>query len=234
MRKPLLSSKEIAFSSIFGCISALSTLTTSFIPAPLPGLYAAISIPVSTLIILVVRTIIDKMGSATFTQFVSGVVSMLLPGGPPIKWLILPSWIAGGIIIIFGLHFLKVLNISFLERGPNINIKKKDISPLRAFFLGLSFALVWSPCIGPILGSILLLASSSFNAFKAALLLFTYSLGMGIPFILSALFLNYFINFLKNYHKVEKFISRLSGILLIGIGILIVFGKFELLEKLGG
>jgi len=99
LRKPLLSSKEIAFSSIFGCISALSTLTTSFIPAPLPGLYAAISIPVSTLIILVVRTIIDKMGSATFTQFVSGVVSMLLPGGPPIKWLILPSWIAGGIII---------------------------------------------------------------------------------------------------------------------------------------
>ncbi len=159
----------------------------------------------------------------------SGFISTLL-----VKYRIIFNVIAGSIVIIFGLHFLRVFNIGFLERGVNLNIKKREITPLRSFLLGFSFALVWSPCIGPILGSILLLASSSYNIWKAAFLLFVYSLGMGIPFILAAVFINYFVKFIKGYKKFEKVINIISGLLLISIGIIIVLGKFEIRNKLGG
>ncbi len=142
--------------------------------------------------------------------------------------------IAGGIVFIFGLHFLRVFNLAFLERGVNLNIRKSQITPIRSLLLGLSFALVWSPCIGPILGSILLLASSSYSMGKAALLLFIYSMGMGIPFILSGIFINYLIRFVKGYKKFEAIVSSISGILLIIIGVMIITGKFELLSKIGG
>jgi len=107
-------SKDIVIISIFGCLSALSTLTTNFIPAPLPGLYAAISIPVSTTLILMVRTIIDKDGAATLMQIVSGFISTFLPGGPPVKWIIIPSWAAGGIIVDAYFHLLNNIRKSKL------------------------------------------------------------------------------------------------------------------------
>ena len=99
MRRGSFSAKEIALVSIFACLSSLSTLTTAIIPAPLPGLYAVISIPVGTILILVLRTIMDKKGIATFTQFISGLISTILPGGPPVKWLIVLVWVIGGVVI---------------------------------------------------------------------------------------------------------------------------------------
>ncbi len=159
----------------------------------------------------------------------SGFISKLF-----VKYRVIFNFVAGTIVIILGLHFLKVFNLSFLERGVNLNVKKKEITPLRSFLLGFSFALVWSPCIGPILGSILLLASSSYNVLKASFLLFVYSLGMGIPFVLSAIFINYFVKFLRGYRRFEKIINMVSGILLISIGLIIILGKFELLNKIGG
>ncbi len=159
----------------------------------------------------------------------SGFVSQLL-----VKYKVVFNIVAGSIVIILGLHFLRVFNIGFLERGINLNIQKQKITPVRSFLLGLSFALVWSPCIGPILGSILLMASSSYNIGKAAFLLFIYSLGMGIPFILSAIFVNYLVKFIKGYKRFERVINAISGILLIIVGTMIIIGKFELLSKIGG
>jgi hypothetical protein len=75
--------KDIALMAVFGCASSLATVTTAFIPAPLPGLYAIIAIPASTILILIVVEIVGKFGAATFTQLIGGAVSMLLPGGPP-------------------------------------------------------------------------------------------------------------------------------------------------------
>ncbi len=159
----------------------------------------------------------------------SGFLSQLL-----VKYKLVFNIVAGSIVIILGLHFLRVFNIGFLERGINLDIKKQKITPLRSFLLGLSFALVWSPCIGPILGSILLMASSSYNIGNAAFLLFVYSLGMGIPFILSAVFVSYLVKFIKGYKKFEKIINAISGILLVIVGIIIILGKFEFLTKIGG
>lgn len=85
--------------SLFGALSSLVGLTTAFIPAPLPGLYGVIAIPIGTLLLLTARDIVGKTGAATFIQFVSGVISTLLPGGPPVVWIILPTWIIGGVVI---------------------------------------------------------------------------------------------------------------------------------------
>ena len=85
--------------AVFGCASSLTTLTTAFIPAPLPGLYGIIAIPVSTILTLTVIEIVGKFGAATFTQLVSGILSTLLPGGPPVAWIIIPGWCISGLLI---------------------------------------------------------------------------------------------------------------------------------------
>jgi len=97
--KPIFSSRDIVLMLVFGCLSSLTTLTTAFIPAPLPGLYGLIAIPMGTIFLLVVREIVGKTGAATFTQFVSGLISTMLPGGPPVKWMIVPTWVAGGLVV---------------------------------------------------------------------------------------------------------------------------------------
>ena len=99
MRNRHFSVKDIALMTIFGCASSLTTLTTAFIPAPLPGLYAIIAIPVSTILTLIVVEAVGKFGAATFTQLISGVLSTFLPGGPPIAWIIIPGWCISGLLI---------------------------------------------------------------------------------------------------------------------------------------
>ena len=91
--------KDIALMAVFGCASSLVTLTTAFIPAPLPGLYAIIAVPVGTILTLAVVEIVRKFGAATFTQLVSGVLSTFLPGGPPVAWIIIPGWCISGLLI---------------------------------------------------------------------------------------------------------------------------------------
>jgi ABC-type thiamin/hydroxymethylpyrimidine transport system permease subunit len=104
MEEHFFTSKNLALMSLFGCMSSLATLTTAFIPAPLPGLYAVIAVPASTIFVLAAREIVGKTGAATFTQFVSGVVSTFLPGGPPVVWIIVPTWVIGGIVIDLFFH----------------------------------------------------------------------------------------------------------------------------------
>ncbi len=104
MKERFFASKNLALMALFGSMSSLATLTTAFIPAPLPGLYAAIAVPAGTIFVLTAREIVGKTGAATFTQFVSGVISTFLPGGPPVRWIIIPSWLIGGIIIDLFFH----------------------------------------------------------------------------------------------------------------------------------
>jgi len=99
MKNRYFSVKDIALMAVFGCVSSLTTLTTAFIPAPLPGLYAIIAIPVSTILVLTVVERVKKFGAATFTQLVSGVLSTFLPGGPPVVWIIIPAWCISGLLI---------------------------------------------------------------------------------------------------------------------------------------
>jgi hypothetical protein len=99
--------KDIALMALFGCASSLTTVTTAFIPAPLPGLYGIIAIPISTILTLTVVEIVGKFGAATFTQVVSGVLSTFLPGGPPVVWIIIPGWFISGLLIDSTLYLTK-------------------------------------------------------------------------------------------------------------------------------
>ncbi len=104
MKERFFTSKNLALMALFGAMSSLATLTTAFIPAPLPGLYGVIAVPAGTIFVLTAREIVGKTGAATFTQFISGVISTLLPGGPPVKWIIIPTWVMGGIVIDLFFH----------------------------------------------------------------------------------------------------------------------------------
>lgn len=137
----------------------------------------------------------------------------------------------GGILIaIFGLYVAGVLRIGFLSREKKIHIHEKPVGYLGSFLVGIAFAAGWTPCVGPILGSILLYASQAESVNYGILLLTTYSLGLGLPFFLSSLALNTFLSYLKKAQRYLRVINIASGILLIIVGILIFTNYLQLLS----
>ncbi|MCH7618571.1 MAG: cytochrome c biogenesis protein CcdA [Candidatus Marinimicrobia bacterium] len=133
---------------------------------------------------------------------------------------------AGLILVFFGLHLAGVVPIKFLQYEKRININPKEVGFGGAFLIGLSFALGWSPCIGPVLAGILAIAGVQGGAVKGIVLLSAYSLGLGVPFILTALATNRFMSFSGYMRKHYKAIEIISGVFLIGVGVMIFFNLF--------
>ena len=136
--------------------------------------------------------------------------------------------VAGLIIIILSLHIIGLINISFLnyEKRIQTNISKNFFSPI---LIGMAFAFGWTPCIGPILGSILVLASTEESLGRGILLLFFYSIGLAIPFILSGYLMQKFLIFSKNFKKNINKVSKIGGIILLITGILIITNQLQAL-----
>ena len=136
--------------------------------------------------------------------------------------------IAGVIIIIFSLHIIGIINLKFLnyEKRIQTNANKNLFSPV---LIGAAFGFGWTPCIGPILGSILALAATEENINKGILLLFFYSLGLAIPFILSGYLIQRFLIFSKNFKKNISLVSKIGGIILLITGILILTNQLQAL-----
>ncbi len=132
--------------------------------------------------------------------------------------------IGGCIVIVLGLHVAGVFNIKSLEYEKKIHLRNKPVNMFGSFIVGLVFALGWTPCIGPALAAIFALAGAEKTLVKGIVLLSAYSLGLGIPFVLTGLALNVFFNVFDKIKKYLKIITIISGLLLIVIGILIVFG----------
>ena len=136
----------------------------------------------------------------------------------------------GGIaLIIMGLFLLNLIKIPFLNREKVIHLKRKPIGIFGSFVVGIAFSLGWTPCIGPALASILLIASTTENMWKGAFLLSMYSLGLAIPLLLSAILFDRLLGFLKRYGYVVKYAQKVMGVLLIGIGLLLLTGLFGIL-----
>jgi cytochrome c-type biogenesis protein len=134
--------------------------------------------------------------------------------------------IGGGLVILFGLYLMGVFRLNFLSREKKIEFKPRKGSKIGSFILGVTFAAAWTPCVGPVLGSILMLAGTRESMFQGIWLLSFYSLGIAVPFITTAIFINSFLAHfvkLKKYMPVIKFIC---GVLLIIIGILLIGGRF--------
>jgi len=134
--------------------------------------------------------------------------------------------IAGIIIIIFGLHTAGIMRIKFLNYEKKVQVKRSNSATLiGAYVIGIAFAAGWTPCVGPILGAILATASTYTTMWKGILLLAIYSLGLGIPFILTAWAINKFFVAFKQIRKYFHAIEVISGILLIIVGLLLIFMK---------
>ena len=136
--------------------------------------------------------------------------------------------VAGVIIILFSLHIIGLINLKFLnyEKRIQTNNNKNIFSPI---VIGAAFGFGWTPCIGPILGSILVLAATEESVNKGILLLFFYSLGLAIPFILSGYLIQKFLIFSKNFKKNINLVSKIGGLILLITGILILTNQLQAL-----
>lgn len=135
--------------------------------------------------------------------------------------------IAGVFIIIMGLNFLGVFRLGFLQREARYHAAQKPAGPLGAFAIGLAFAFGWTPCIGPVLATILTIAASEQDVAKGAFLLAVYSLGLGIPFMLAAAGVGSFLGFLGGFRKHMRSVERIMGGLLVLTGILFLTGSMQ-------
>lgn len=131
--------------------------------------------------------------------------------------------IFGFLIILLGANYMGILKISILNKTKGISIKNKDFNFFKAILFGILFSISWTPCIGTFLSSALLLVASNQNILKGIILMLLYSIGLGIPFIISAILidkLKNMFNFIKKHYNIIKMIS---GLILIIMGIYIIF-----------
>jgi cytochrome c-type biogenesis protein len=144
------------------------------------------------------------------------------------------TWVAGVIIIIFGLHLTGIFRIKALYADKRLHSMQGGKSPLGAFLVGFAFAFGWTPCIGPILGGILGMAANSDTVSRGILLLWVYSLGLAVPFLITSLGVDRFLTFYGRFRRHLGTVEIVSGVLLIAIGGLILAGHFAWLSsKLG-
>jgi len=136
--------------------------------------------------------------------------------------------IAGLVIVVFSLQLIGIVNIGFLNFEKKIYTKKNN-NIWFSFIIGMAFGFGWTPCIGPILGSILALASTEETILKAIILLSFYSLGLAIPFILSGYLMQRFLMFSKNFKKNINLVSKGGGAILLITGILILTNQLQVL-----
>ena len=141
------------------------------------------------------------------------------------QWLL--AKIAGVFIILMGLNFLGVFKLSFLSQEKRYLQEAKPVGLLGAYGIGLAFAFGWTPCIGPVLATILSLAATTENVAKGAGLLAVYSLGLGIPFLISAATINRFLNFFSRFKQRLGMMEKAMGAMLMVAGVLFLTGGMQ-------
>jgi cytochrome c-type biogenesis protein len=139
---------------------------------------------------------------------------------------VLFSQISGAVIIVFGLHFLGVFRISFLDREARMDAGDQGGSSFGAYVLGLAFAFGWTPCIGPQLGAILTLAASEASVARGTFLLGVYALGLGIPFLLAAMFITRAMGIMNRLKRHMGMIEKVMGAMLVFVGAAMLLGLF--------
>ena len=163
------------------------------------------------------------------TVFVALGASASAISGLLLEYKLILGQIAGGIIIIFGLHVMGLLRLPFLNREVRLHLRNRSASLLGAYVLGLAFAFGWTPCIGPILATVLSVAARGDSLWYGTSLLTVYAAGLGIPFLLAAFLAAPFLRWMKRMRKHMRQIEIITGGLLILTGILFLFNSFELL-----
>ncbi len=142
-------------------------------------------------------------------------------------------WIArvgGAIIIVLGLHLTGVLRLTPLERERRVHLNDKPVGYLGTLGVGAAFGAGWTPCIGPILGTVLTLAATRDQMWTGVGLLFVYSMGLAVPFLLSTLALDSFLRGFQRFRRLLPAVQVTSGVLLIALGVMLITGDFTTLS----
>jgi Cytochrome c biogenesis protein len=198
------------------------------IPAGEPGAKAGarISVIINSLFFILGFTIVFVLlglFSTTVAGFIKSTVVMR---------------ISGVIIVIMGFYITGAFNnikvLSFLNREAQFNLKNKPAGFLGSAVIGAIFAGAWTPCVGPILASILFISATLHNTTEGGFLLFIYSMGLAIPFLISGISLNLFLTAFKRFKKYVRIIQIISGVILIAAGILIFFNYLTLISSYFG
>jgi len=139
--------------------------------------------------------------------------------------------IAGVLIVVLGLHLTGILNVKWLNMEKRLKVKRFSPGLFSSFFIGVAFGFGWTPCIGPILAGILAIASTQETLLKGMLLLAVYSLGLGIPFVITGFAIGIFMRFFEKYRKFIRWGEFAAGILLICLGVMIFTDNLHVLLK---
>ena len=161
------------------------------------------------------------------TVFILLGASATLLSGLIYEYLDILRVVGGIVIIIFGIHFMQIIQLPFLNRDTRYQIESYRPGIVGSYVIGLSFAFGWTPCIGPILGSVLSIAASSETVTYGIVLLMLYSAGLGIPFLLAAYAINGFMKFLSKIRNYIRAIEIFTGVLLVIFGILILTNRIQ-------
>ncbi|SPH16555.1 Thiol:disulfide interchange protein DsbD [Defluviimonas aquaemixtae] len=147
------------------------------------------------------------------------------------QWLEQLSWVAAAILFVFGLHFLGILRIPLLYREARIDAKVEPTSIVGAYVMGLAFGFGWTPCVGPALAAILMIASSLDAIWRGAALLFVYGLGMTAPFVVAAVFAKPFLAWMNRNRKYLGHVEKVMGGMLIVFAVLIATGSVNAIAQ---
>ena len=164
------------------------------------------------------KTLVNALVFVALGAFMAGLGSLLQ------RYQTVVNLITGAVVIIFGLNFMGILNIGLLNGTHKIQKEVKELGFFSAVVFGIIFSIGWTPCVGTFLGSALLMASQQGSVLQGIVMLLLYSLGLGIPFLVSALLIDKLkgtFQFIKTHYQV---INRVCGALLVGIGILMMTG----------
>lgn len=148
-----------------------------------------------------------------------------------VQWREPLSWVAGAVLVLFGLHFMGVLRIGLLNRQARIEAQTQPTTLIGAYVMGLAFGFGWTPCVGPALAAILVVASGLGDLWRGATLLLVYGLAMTLPFVLAALVAGPFLAWVGRHRRLLGHVERAMGAMLIVFGLLIATNSVNLIAE---
>lgn len=148
-----------------------------------------------------------------------------------IEWKGVLRWVAAAVLLLFGLHFLGVLRIGLLYRQARIETTGSPRSVLGSYVMGLAFGFGWTPCVGPALAAILMIASGLGDIWRGALLLFVYGMAMTLPFVIAALFARPFLNWVGRHRDKLQYVEKAMGVMLIVFALLIATNTLNVIAQ---
>lgn len=146
-----------------------------------------------------------------------------------LEWREVLSWAAAAVLIVFGLHFLGVLRIGLLYREARVQSGARPTTLVGAYVMGLAFGFGWTPCVGPALAAILMVAGGMGEVWRGGALLLVYGLAMTLPFVVAALFAGPFLGFVARHRRLMGYVEKAMGVMLILFGLLIATNSVNLI-----